>query len=55
MKNNEVNNQIVEEKEIVEMLGEEFFKTPKEEFIEMSEKMSAKEYREWRKNIKADK
>lgn len=43
--------QLLDESMMVNKLGEEFFKTPKENFIEMPKEMSAKEYKEWRKEM----
>lgn len=44
------------EKEIeawmVENLGEEYFRTPKEDFITLPKNMTASEYREWRKSFR---
>lgn len=44
-----------EAKEIIEWfneLGEEYFNTPKENFVKLLKNMSGKEYREWRKGNK---
>lgn len=43
--------QMLEEAIMVKNLGEEYFKTPKEQFIKMPENMTASEYREWRKGM----
>ena len=43
--------QMVEEASIIKNFNKEVFETPREEFIEMPENMSAKEYREWRKGM----
>lgn len=43
--------QMVEEASIIKSFNKEVFETPREEFIEMPENMSAKEYREWRKGM----
>ena len=43
--------QLVDENLMVNKLGEEFFNTPKEQFITMPKNMSAKEYKEWRKEM----
>lgn len=43
--------QIVEEAMLIKKVGIEELETSKEEFIEMPENLSVKEYREWRKNI----
>jgi len=47
----EILEQMVEEASIIKNFNKEVFETPREEFIEMPENMSAKEYREWRKGI----
>ena len=41
----------MEEASIIKNFNKEVFETPREEFIEMPENMSAKEYREWRKGM----
>ena len=43
--------QMVEEAMISKNFDKEVFETPREEFIEMPENMSAKEYKEWRKGM----
>lgn len=43
--------QMVEEAMIIKNFNKEVFDTPREEFIEMPENMSAKEYKEWRKGM----
>ena len=43
--------QMVEEASIIKNINKEVFETPREDFIEMPENMSAKEYREWRKGM----
>ena len=43
--------QMVEEAMISKNFDREVFETPREEFIEMPENMSAKEYKEWRKGM----
>ena len=47
----EILEQMVEEASIIKNFNKEVFETPREEFIEMPENMSAKEYREWRKGM----
>ncbi|MBP3040355.1 hypothetical protein J9303_12760 [Bacillaceae bacterium Marseille-Q3522] len=44
--------QTLDEALMVKELGENFFNTPKEQFIKMPENMTANEYREWRKGMK---
>lgn len=45
--------QMVEEAMLIKDFSKEVFETPHEQFIEMPENMSAKEYREWRKGMKS--
>lgn len=45
--------QMVEEAMIIKSFDKEVFETPRDEFIEMPENMSAKEYREWRKGMRS--
>lgn len=45
--------QMLEEAMIVKSFDKEVFETPREEFIEMPENLSAKEYREWRKGMRS--
>lgn len=43
--------QLLEESMILNRLGEKHFNTSKDEFIEMPKKMSAEEYKVWRKEL----
>jgi hypothetical protein len=44
-----MNSQELEEKLMVEKLGEEYFNINKDEFINLPKDMSSDEYRKWRK------
>jgi hypothetical protein len=44
--------QRIEEMEIINELGEEYFQTPETDFVEIPENMSAKQFREWIKETK---
>lgn len=44
--------QMLDEALMVKELGEEFFQTPKEQFIKLPENMTGREYREWRKGMR---
>jgi hypothetical protein len=39
------------EKQLIDELGEDYFKVSKDEFIKLPEEMTAKQYKEWRKKI----